>query len=725
MLKTLYTSPLLISVVIAVITLIIFSHVLSADFVMWDDDVIIYENPNIQDTSLYRLGKIFTDVDSMMRYNPLTLLSWNITYRFWKLNPFWYHLGNWLLHGLNAALVFLLLRKLLVLGLAVRNKFDADSRRVTISAATGALLWSLHPLRVEPVAWCTDRTYCQALFFLLLSLLFYLRASEAGTNIRRYYLFLAASVTLYIMSLLSYAIGMTFFLVLIILDIYPLKKLGGNKGWWTTSAARRTILEKLPFVGAAGAVALVTVCIRIASAGVWEKPVSIATFGLLERFMQALYIWAYYIWRPWYPVNLSPVYTTLVSFDPLSPAFIGSAVLVIGIITLLIFFRHRWPLGLALAACHFVLLVPVLGIMEHPHYPCDRYSLIVSISWSILLAAWLANYKIKASFRNITLVLSIIIIGVLGLLTFRQTRVWNSSTSLFEHILRTLGDDPYSYDAHFRFARFLAQHGQIDKAIEHLQQAVKIDPKFAEALNNLGLAYDKLGRNEEAVEAYKQAIKLKPDYSEAYYNLGGVYYKLGRRQEATEAYKQAIGLKPDYAEAYNNLGVVYDAIGQPQDAITVHKEAIKIKPNYAESYYNLGVAYGQLGRYQEAIESYNQAIKIKPDLAEAYNNLGSTYNAIGLTQEAIEAYKQAIKIKPDNAEAYNNLANSCSKLSLYKEAIEAYKQALRIKPDDVRMHFNLGVTYLSAGDRDSAIKQYEILKTLDSNLATRLSSLIK
>ena len=382
-------SPGLVSVLVAVVTLVCFARVLSADFVFWDDGVSIYENPNLGGLSLERLRWIFTDVDSTMRYIPLTLLGWSITYQFWGLDPFGYHLGNWLLHGCSAALAFLILRKLILLRWATPGAAGPSPGRITLAALLGALVWSLHPLRVEPVAWATDRSYCQAAFFAFLSVWCYLRAH--GAERRR--LLLVASVVSYVGSLLSHPIGMGLIGVLVVIDVYPLGRLGGRAGWWRTAANRRAVFEKVPYVAAALVVGVVTVAVRVASAGVWVKPVTLADFGVADRAMQGFYVWAYYAWRPWYPVDLAPVYTTLVSFDPFSRAFIGSALGVIGAVTALVLLRRRWPLGLAVGACHLVLLVPVLGLWEHPHYHSDRYSLIVSLAWSALLIGQSAEWR--------------------------------------------------------------------------------------------------------------------------------------------------------------------------------------------------------------------------------------------------------------------------------------------------------------------------------------------
>jgi lipoprotein NlpI len=573
-------SPWLAAGIVSAITLAVFWPVLSADFVMWDDDIIIYENLAVRGLSLEHIGKIFTDVDSMMRYNPLTLLSWSTTYQFFGLDPFWYHMVNWLLHGANAMLVFFVLRWLLL------ASWGAVGRWVNIAAATGALLWSLHPLRVEPVAWCTDRTYCQALFFLLLSLICYLRANAPGGAARHKRLYLAASVVLYVVSLLSYAIGMTFFIVFFVLDIYPLKRLGGESGWWRNPSARRALVEKLPFAIAGAAIALVTVCIRIASAGVWNKPVGLDKFGLLDRFMQAIYIWAYYLWRPFRPVNLSPAYTRLVEFDPLSLPFVASAVLVIVVVAVLIFLRRRWPLGLALGVCYLVLLVPVLGIFEHPHYSNDRYSLLVSVLFSVLVAALLASPRMTTWLRNAAFVISAMVIASLGTLAFRQTYVWHDSVTLFEHMISTLGNDPYAADPHYRLGSLFVKQGRTDEAISHFEQAIRIKPDYADAHYNLGFSYGALGRYQDAIESYQQAIRIKPDYADAHNNLGVAYGTLGRLQDAIETFRQAIRIKPDYADAHCNLGNAYLLSGDKGLALEEYKILKTLDAELANKLFN-------------------------------------------------------------------------------------------------------------------------------------------
>ncbi len=159
-------------------------------------------------------------------------------------------------------------------------------------------------------------------------------------------------------------------------------------------------------------------------------------------------------------------------------------------------------------------------------------------------------------------------------------------------------------------------------------------------------------------------------------------------------------------------------------SIEALKQAIRIDPDYADAHYNFGNAYVSSGMYKEAIEEYKQAIRINPDFAEVHNNLGGVYVKSGMHKEASEAFWQAIRINPDFAEAYNNLGIAYGKSGMHKEAIEVCKQAVWINPDFAKAHYCLGIIYVSLNDKGSALEQYEILKSLDSELANKLFKLI-
>jgi Flp pilus assembly protein TadD len=172
--------------------------------------------------------------------------------------------------------------------------------------------------------------------------------------------------------------------------------------------------------------------------------------------------------------------------------------------------------------------------------------------------------------------------------------------------------------------------------------------------------------------------------------------------------------------AYDNLGYAYNDVGRSAEAMENFSKAIRIAPDYAEAYTNLGIVYAKLGRLQDAIDEHQQAIKINPGLAIAHNNLGIVYTKLDRWQQAIEAFKQAIKIRPDLVEAYNNLGVAYSALGRWQQAIEAYRQAIKIRPDDENARYKLGVACLVTGDRNSALAEYNILKSLNSHFANDL-----
>jgi len=172
--------------------------------------------------------------------------------------------------------------------------------------------------------------------------------------------------------------------------------------------------------------------------------------------------------------------------------------------------------------------------------------------------------------------------------------------------------------------------------------------------------------------------------------------------------------------AHNNLGFAYSNLGRYTESIDAYKQAIKFNPHYAEAYFNLGNDYAALGLGAESIDAYTQAVKIRPNYAQAYCNLGSAYTKLGRYTEAIEAYKQTIKIRPNYAEAYSNLGVVYENLGRYSEAVDACKQAIKIRPDYVEAYYNLGLTYLKIGDKNSALAEYNILKSLNPRFANDL-----
>jgi tetratricopeptide (TPR) repeat protein len=294
---------------------------------------------------------------------------------------------------------------------------------------------------------------------------------------------------------------------------------------------------------------------------------------------------------------------------------------------------------------------------------------------------------------------------------------------------------------HCNLGALLFRHGQIQEAVRHWEQALHLNPGYAEAYNNLGAALTKQGKVPEAIGHYEQALRLSPDYAEAHYNLGAAlagqgrlaeairYYeqalrlapdsavvhfnlgaaltKQGRLPEAIGHYEQALRLKPDYAEAHDGLGIALTGRGKVQDAIGHYEQALRLNPDDAQAYYNLGAALAGQGKLPEAIGHYEQALHIRPDYTEAHYNLGVALVQQGRLPEAISHWEQALRTKPDLAEAHINLGEALCQLGRPQEAIGHYEQSLRIRPDYAEAHYNLGIALAQQGRLPEAIGHWE------------------
>ena len=410
--------------------------------------------------------------------------------------------------------------------------------------------------------------------------------------------------------MLSYPFAFGYALLLIVLDVYPLRRFSRGPRWWRDAAAGRVWLEKVPFV-LLGALVLLTLLGRLNPTGVWTNYQPGPDLTLWGKAMQASYIWAYYLWKPWAPLHLAPVYTSLVSFNPGDVPFLANAALVVGLTALLVWRRRHWPGALALWVCHLVLLASALGLTEHPHFPSDRYSYVPGILWSVLLAAILQKLwrqpKIFAGAAAILLAL----IAILGVLSFRQTRIWRDSVSLFEYTLAALGNDPYRADFHWRLGREYARRQKLDDAVKQYRLTLALESNAA-AHCLLAQALQAQGKLEEALDHYGQALQQRPD-AEVHAKIGEVLAARGRIQEAIARYREALRLQPGLWPVLNNLAWILATDPDPANrdgraAVQFAEQACVVTgQREAGVVGTLAAAYAEAGRFPEAVATARRA----------------------------------------------------------------------------------------------------------------------
>ncbi len=637
---------------------------------LWDDDRHITRSDL---RSAEGLSRIWFDLGATQQYYPLTHSAFWVLHRLWGDDTLGYHLITIILHVFSAFLVAVLLRRLAVPG-----------------AWLAALLFALHPVHVESVAWISELKNTLSGVLYLSAALAYLHFDSSRRKLPY-----ALAMVLFILALLSKTVTATLPAALLVVF------------WWQRGKLklRRDALPLLPFFTLGAAAGLLTAWVEQTLIGAQGAEYH---FTLLERCLIAGRVIWFYLGKLFWPVDLIFIYprwhvSQNEAWQFLYP--LGLLVLLTGLWQLRK--RSRAPLAAMLLFCG--TLLPALGFFNvYPFrysFVADHFQYLASIAMIALCSAGLAALakRWKLPSRPAAVATTLLLGGTLAAATWAQSGQYVNAETLYR---ATLSRNPSCWMASNNLGNALQKSGRIEEAITQYKAALQIKPDYAEAYNNLGHALHGLGRLEEAVTQYQQAVRLMPNLAGAHHNLANVLQELGRVDEAAAHYAEALKHEPGTAEAHNNLGMAMDRLGRLQEAVTHFKEALRIRPDYAIACDNLGNALLRMGRIEEAMAQYRQAIRLKPDFAQAYDHLGSALQALGRYSEAVAQHKEALRFRPDAAEVYSNLGNALMGIARHEEAIAQYRQALRLKPDFAEVYFNLGNAFLGLGRPEEAIAQY-------------------
>jgi tetratricopeptide (TPR) repeat protein len=551
----------LVALGLSALVFLAFGPALNAGFVNWDDPALITDNPHFRGLSPEHLRWMFS-TPLLGHYQPLTWVSYALDYLAWGMNPRGYHLTNIVIHAANAVLVFALVRRLMRCAGAWRGGVGIDGS--LWPALIAAALWAVHPLRVESVAWVTERRDVLSTLFLLGAMLAYLRGVEPRRIEVRSRAWHALAAGLLLLSLLSKAWGMTFFVLALIADWYPLCRLPPGPAAWFGRTGLRLLVQKLPFIALGVAAAV--------GAGLSQHTAlatkSLEQWGPLERAVQACYGVFFYLQRTLVPADLSPLHELPRNLDPAEPRFLISYlfVLALGVLTFA-WWRSR-PAFVAALGVYAVMLGPVLGVLQSgEQFVADRYSYLALIGWTAALAgawsAWAGTRAEGDAWRRAVLAAGAAAVLACVVLSRAQTRVWNDSLSLWTHaaaveertgprgglVLAYLGAE-------------LEARGQIEQAVLAHARAVEVDPALGRSWFSLGNIMRHAGRPADAEAALIQATRTLPQAFMAHVNLGNLYLnELNRPEAAVEQFRLAVadvergGRRPLSALPYLSLGV--------------------------------------------------------------------------------------------------------------------------------------------------------------------------
>lgn len=575
---------------LGVLVLIAFAPAFNAMFVSWDDQEILVNNPHFRGFGPDNLRWMFSST-LLGHYQPLTWLSYAIDHALWGMNARGYHATNIAIHLVNVLLVFVLALKLIGCGRSSLSGGDAGSTRATtrldlLAAGLGAAIWGVHPLRVESVAWVTERRDVLSALFLLLSVLAYLRSVEVGKLATRSAGWLFAAAALLGVSLLCKAWGMTLFVMLLALDVYPLRRVAMDPRRWLGREGFTLLIQKWPMV-------LLGIVAAAMAAHAQHSAIATKTleqWSISNRIVQSIHgVW-FYIRSSVLPIDLSPLYELPRRVNPLDPQYLV-AYFCVGVgLAMVIGLRHRLPALVPAAGVYVIALLPVLGILQSgDQFVADRYSYIAMIGFSILCGVSVVEIarRVKApAGRWCVAALSLAIVGVLVARSNTQTRVWDNTIALWTQAARAA---PGAL-THTNLAIALLDQSPPDRSLaaQHLVLALRANPDDGRAWFTLGNTLRAVGKLKEAEEALLYATRLLPQAYMAHVNLGSLYLnQLNRPQEAIVQFRAAIqdiekGLvsdqgqrRPISATPYLALGNALRVTGDIAGARNAFEQALK------------------------------------------------------------------------------------------------------------------------------------------------------
>ena len=585
---------------------------------IWDDDHYITENTTLRTPD--GLRRIWLEPKALPQYYPLVHTTFWLEYHLWHVHPFGYHLVNVLLHALNAILLLLLLSHLRVPG-----------------AWLAALLFALHPVQVESVAWITERKNVLSAFFYLASFLAYLRYYDltvdsdqtspgihpATSKVKdNFWPFYPLSFFLFLCALLSKTITCSLpAAILLVL-------------WWKRDRiCWRDLPPLIPYFVVGAFLGLTTVWLERHHVGAQGAEWALS---FVDRVLVAGRALWFYAGKLVWPYELTFIYPRW-QIDAGAWWQYLFPVAAMAVIFALWLLRHRIGKGPLVAVLFFAgTLFPALGFFDiYPmrySFVADHFQYLASMG---LIALGAATVSILLTGlgpwqRKSGLALCLTVVLIFAIQVWQQGTIYTDAETLYQD---TITKNPNSWMAHNNLGLILKAQGRHHEAIAHFSRALQIRPNDAEVHNNLGNVLALKGETEKAIANFIKALELEPNLPGAHNNLGNVLEHQGKINEALYHYSKALQLKPTFADAYFNLGNLQARQGKSEEAIVNFTLALQLKPKFAEAHNSLGVVLARQGKLKEAIDHFREAIDINPHFRQAHRNLSIALQQTGGTEK--------------------------------------------------------------------------------------------
>jgi len=661
--------------------ILVYGQVYSFDFVYFDDNTYVFQNRQVlQGLSMDNLWWAFTATVSK-HWHPLTWLSHMLDVELFGVNPTGHHLVNLGLHLLTALLLFWFL-----------SRTTAD----LAPALFVALAFTLHPLHVENVAWVADRKD-------LLCALFWMAALHAYAGyarqpaISKYVL----ALFVFILATLSKSMAVTLPLIFFLMDMWPLKRtivIGAHdseiKKQSRYAGVVKLFLEKLPFLAISIAIGLITVS-SIQTGDYHHTPTSLQE---LDRLGLGLRAYIVYFGKLFYPADLVTPYPVNVHMHSWMRAFcVGLA---IAFTAGAIRSRQRHPYLLVGWLWYLITLLPVAGFTGPPRM-ANRYVYIPLIGIYILLA-WGAAAVCK-KWPRLTKpfwVVSTCLLIFWAANAYRLAGTWQNTETLFQHTLKVY---PQTSVPHVNLGAYYFARNNLDQAIQHQREAVRLAPHKSEYLYNLGISLSKKKNYTAALYQFSQAVHLSPDYADAISRQGVCLLHLGEQEEARRKFEKVLTLHPDHARTINHLGHYYVLQGDLKEAERHFLRAISIDPEYGDALANLAGTLASMGAYSKSESYYRKALQVTPDVADYFFALASLLAYQNRFKEATQTRQLGLELEPGNAGQHYFMAVDLYFIGDLKNAGDHLDKAKQLGYSEVEKLFEEKLTKSLKSSNSSAI----------------------
>jgi tetratricopeptide (TPR) repeat protein len=701
---------IMICLVLVIVTLAVYWQVRNHSFVNLDDGMYVTDNYHVRaGLSLESVKWALTETEAA-NWHPLTRLSHMLDVQLFGMDAGAHHMTSLYFHLANTLLLFFVFKRM---------------TGCIWQSGLVAALFALHPLHVESVAWVSERKDVLSTFFWLLTMGGYVRYVERPGKIK-----FLIPLSFFALGLMAKPMLVTLPFVLLLMDYWPLGRLGGEvmpcsvtdgpdrsanphpaslntqpSSGGQRELILRVVIEKIPFFALSAASCWMTIYAQLGKGAV----ASLERFPIVIRVTNALVSYVKYIGKTIWPESLAAYYP-----HPGIGSWwwvLAAGLLLVVISILAVRTIRQWPWFMVGWLWYLGTLVPVIGLLQvGAQAMADRYTyvpligLFIITAWGFpeLTAGWRHKKKLLAwagAFLLITLMAS----------SWFQVRHWKNSIALFEHALHVTKNN---YFAHDGMGLFLASQGKNDEAIHQYSEALRIRPDFAEAHNHLGNVLKTKGITAEAIDHYKEALRIKPEYADAYCNLGHILAGQGKIADAVKQYTAALKLRPEYPKGHYHLASALMSQGKIDEAIAHYVKALNKRPTDAKIFNQLGIALVKKGKINEAGILFSKAVQIEPHFAKAHYNLGHALLSQGRLNQAVFHYASVLQIEPENAGAHFALGTVYLRQGKLDEAIVHNREALRLRPGHAKTHTNLGIAMSRKGMIEEGLAHLQMARKI-------------